>query len=554
MDIKLEDLTARGRAVADRVLKLADLGLRFLQAIVHPIQSLTLLAAGSKREYLSRAPSDMVWHSVLGTLVLLASVLAGFGAFASAGFVQHGEITVATPEIAWGVGWGAVIFVLDRAIVRMPLLPVAMNHRVLSMLWNPSADVQWYVKAAEGKPISMTLSNWRGAGHLLFGAIPRVGIAVAASFVFSETLLFVYFQHDLRPVMIHMVQESRDILSLQAQETFENDKNSLTKQLGDLELSLDKMTPSIAAQREKMSALDAKRRNAEIDASVYKELWSKERAGVLVTLTLSDGTQRTTSGDPNVSPNVDGIQSGSYGAEAARLRQEALNLQNQFNDLERDVNQRVKKIQQEPEYQAVLAKLNALKPADIAAIDPEHIKGIGIRRVALDTYAHDANPITPQGDPPLETCRGDWVCGAWQTLVPNTPAGPIVGAVRAIFFFVELSPLLAKIAYTLRRRRPYDEAVAADEIMTAAEILVDLSAGLNLYGQTIEEHARQRRARRGSEAAEYVVARHQFRSDREYRVPSAAWRQWWRQDRRKQKQRQQVRLPPRPPAQPNTNE
>ena len=160
--------------------------------------------------------------------------------------------------------------------------------------------------------------------------------------------------------MIHMVQESRDILSLQAQETFENDKNSLTKQLGDLELSLDKMTPSIAAQREKMSALDAKRRNAEIDASVYKELWSKERAGVLVTLTLSDGTQRTTSGDPNVSPNVDGIQSGSYGAEAARLRQEALNLQNQFNDLERDVNQRVKKIQQEPEYQAVLAKLNAL--------------------------------------------------------------------------------------------------------------------------------------------------------------------------------------------------
>ena len=533
--IRLEDLTSRGRVIVDGFL-------RFGEIVTHPLRSLTLFAAGSQREYLDEAPADKTWHSVLGTLVLLTSAMAGFGAFATAGFVRHGEIVVGRSEIAWGIGWAAVIFVYDRAIVLMQLLPVSFNNHVLAMLWNPSTDIRWYVKAAEGKETSMTLPQWRGLGRLIFASIPRIVIAVATSFVFSETLLYVYFQDDLQSVMIDVANSNQKALQHEADVKFKEAKDQAQAKVTSLERSLDKGTPSIGDLQAKVAQLTIDQKNAESDASVFDQLRIDESVGTKITLTLSDGTSRSTSGQANFIPGSDGVQSGGFLAQKNAKLALAQSLGGKISKTQGIIDRRLENIKRKPKYVAAVNALNSVKEDKIPPFDPLHVKGIGIRRVALARYEHDANPLTPKEDRPKYSCK-NWLCASWHAIVPGTPAGPLVGAMRFIFFFIELSPLLTKIAYTLRRRRPYDEVVAREEVITAADTLVELSASLNLNGQTIEEHGRQRRARRGSEAAEYIVARSEVRAGGEFRRPVANWRQWFRR-RPAAPPRTSVRRPP----------
>jgi Domain of unknown function (DUF4407) len=505
-------------------IRITEKGRQSLSRVLHPIAALTYFAAGSRLEILDRAPSDRVWHSVLGTMVLIASSLAAFGAFATAGFIRTGAIKIGAIEIACGVAWGLLIFAFDRSIVRMPLLPVHLNDRVVGMLWNSSSDVKWYVETVGNRPVSLTEPQWHRTPMMLLAAVPRIGIAIATAFVFSETLLFVYFQQDLKPVMASIASANTRELERHSQEDYTRRLEELNRQLDELRRALDK-PPTIAELNARLTEQETISKNAAFDAGVYGELYSKERAAQKVTLKLSDGSTRTTSGDPDSDPNRPGIQSGNYLAEQEGQLDIQERADAKIKSLRERINKRTQRIESNKQYKELEKKVKDLNPAPVPPVDPEAIKGVGIRRVALADYANDANPLTPERDTRVSSCGGNFLCDAWQTLVPPTPAGPIVGSVRIIFFLIELSPLLFKIAYTLRRNRPYDTALAQMELLTSGELMSELSRQLGRYGQSIEEDGRERRARRGAEAAEYIVSRNEG-VRRTSRNPDIKWWQW----------------------------
>ncbi|MCP3991455.1 MAG: DUF4407 domain-containing protein, partial [Actinomycetia bacterium] len=135
-------------------------------------KTLLLGAAGVNRDVLARCPTETEKYVGLGSTVVVASVLAAISgtiamATAAGGGDQLGSWMARLAVI--GVGYGAVVFAVDRFLVSAPLNPVADEPT----------------------------RRWTEIASTLAGAAPRLALAVLMAFLMAEPLLLVTFRQEI---------------------------------------------------------------------------------------------------------------------------------------------------------------------------------------------------------------------------------------------------------------------------------------------------------------------------------------------------------------------
>lgn len=415
-----------------------------------PVRLLLLWVPGPKRSILRLVPSEETWFIVIGTLILITTIIAGLGAFATASYIMHGRLQADTAAIVFGLFWAIIIFFFDRALVRMPMNPVIFSPAAMDIVWGENS----------AKPSALenaVIRRWHDGLRVLATTLPRFVVAVAAAVIFAETLLFVYFEKDLEPVIQERAMEKRNSYLDKRKAEIEKEESAIR---GDRDRWIRSNLPEVARLQNDIVDLELKHEEIVRDIRRINEAAEAEKNGQTGTFLWSDDGVRLT-GNKGYGPATRTIEKASSAKVEARDANQASrdSKKGQIEDILANARSEY------PELASYDKKLAQLKtnPPDSA------FRGIGVRMDALHAYERDVDILTPGEVNEAPGCSEGltelFLCVIPRFFVQPTPQGPIFAGIRWGLIFIELAPIFAKFAFVLRRRRPYDTLVAAQELI-----------------------------------------------------------------------------------------
>ncbi len=471
------------------------------------LRRVALFASGVNVKLLDYVPSEETTYSVLGTCVIVTTLIATIASTVATGYLVKGNAYIGLIPIFIGLAFGTLIFALDRVLVKAPLNPYSFPSEVLHALWNPSSDARWYDvlsgQIVRGRPAR----RLREVAATFLKASPRFLIAIATSFVFAEITLFMIFTSEItvRAQAIQQEQQQQQIAQLNA--TYQAKRRQLQNAI-DAEAGTD--DPVLASLLQRQKTLQKKLSNLTSDITKLNQAQADEFDGIKAIFTLSNGVVIRTTGKLGGGKD--------YQALLTELRKDNAQLgplQSRVSTISASVNSRRSK--DESTNSGPIGKLESQEKT----LDAQHatslqqlesgvgpVTGVLIREQALGQLAGDMNPTTVAVNPPSACSTG--ASGVWchitRFFVQPTPLGPFVASFRLFFISIELLPIIMKIIMSLRRRRPYDALVAAIEEVSTASSIELLDNQLVQVGAVLESRASWRKSQRSGTGAEFILA------------------------------------------------
>ncbi len=428
-----------------------------------PLRRLTLYVSGVDRRVLRYAPMEESEFVVQGTLVILTAIVAAVSGLAAASYLTAATFTINPVTIAVGLAWGLLIFFFDRALVSGTLNPYHFRSTDIASLRAGGESWTHVLELSEPAPRAR-LGEFIRVGLV---ASIRVALAFATSLIAAEMVLFLIFQPEVNARADYLVKTEKEGRINQVQQQY---AALVQQRQAQRERFLGKDDPEVQRLTTQLPQDNQLLDQARTDLGVLSAAAAAELDGDPYTGTLSNGTIVTTTGDRG------------EGAAAQSLRQRRDAQAALVNDLTKRRDDTTAALESRRQSLATASGegMNRLSQQDldaaetlrrdIAAIEAGDNRGLLVRRAALQSLTHDLRPDTVEPDP-VPPCTGPlaWFCAIRNWLVPPTPMGPDIVALRVIFFVVEILPITVKVIASLRRRRPYDIAKAALEHTSKVE-------------------------------------------------------------------------------------
>ncbi len=534
-----------------------------------PLRRFALFCAGANPKLLRLVPFEEVWFSVIGTLVMVTTMTAFFGGFATAGYYFEGRVTVTGTTVAAGVGWATLIFLVERAIVRTPLNQVRFSAEVMEMLSGPEMDAV-FQDIADGTRVYAVKRTAGSYFGVLAAISTRVGIAFLASFLVAESILMTIYGPEIEPlVVVRANQIATEVLQSNAAERQANIED-INAKIGTSKAAL---APDLAAAQKVLPGQEQTLADLQNDVALIKQAYAAECNSRKVAVTLSTGLVLRTTGKPgcgDIAPGALLDRQAEYEGKVLAA-QETVDATNLVIDTQQGL------IDADPAIAALLAqqaKLSckqgghesstsegvpvenvaasgpvtrpaneptkhrpkkAKKPGQTecagvgsAEVTDALVRGIGIRETALRDLEQDTDPATVAIERAAPCTNA--MCSIGRFVVYPSPAGRKVAAIRWILFLIEISAVLTKVAFVLRRRRPYDTLVGAMEVVQEGGSVAMAGNQLADLGLALEQKSAVRRKLRVGAIAD-VLLQHSARRERpephDKRKPRRVPR-WWR--------------------------
>ncbi|SDI90230.1 protein of unknown function [Frankineae bacterium MT45] len=468
-------------------------------------------------------PSEERVFLVLGSTMLFTSIVAGFLGYATVGFLLRGAVVRDIQTVVGGLVVFAFTLTLDRLLIKPPLNPYRFPPKVLAALWNPKADASWFdimvrdvVRPSHRERLAATFRVFRRG-------FVRILIAICTSYLFAQAALFYIFANEIQSVASDIRTSQQSVLTKALKTTHDSKKASLQAAIDSYDGSLD---PTVGDLTTKINALKPKLAKKQADVNTMDTVVATERDGYRRCFTfVSDDAP------PNgiCTSGIPGTNGESYQTDVAIQNQwetAASTDSNDLTSLQSRLSSRKAALSGDKATQATIAKLQAQikKLDDNLATDLGQlnsplgkIKGILIRNQALGALEDDTNPdVTPIVK--IAPCSHGWAglaCSAQRLVYEPTPAGPYVAAFKTLFFLIEVLPIVMKMMFSLRERRPYDELDAAIEEISRARTTEMLDGQLIHVGARLESRATWRKAQRSAVGAEFLLAAAEARASTE---------------------------------------
>lgn len=512
-----------------------------------PIKRLALWASGAKPKLLPLFPGEETWFAVIGTFVLLSSLVAGLGAFTLAGYYFEGTITMVRTTAIAGIVYCLFILMLERALVRMPLNQVRFSADTLEMLAGPEMDAVFQEIAAGNRAQAVKRSPLSVLG--VFVAIsPRIALAFLSSFLVAEAVLIAVYDDDIQGIVR---LRSNGIVT----EVMQSDTDLRKQHIDDIDSKIADQTAAIAPKlpglRKELRGLRGDLKGFQNDVGLIRQVYAAECNGQKVSYTLSTGFPVRSTGRPGCGSKAPGAlkaleaeyqgKANSAAAaisdreHAARTLQAIVDRDPLILSLRREKSTYTCTPAPVPPDTGTVSNVAAgTKPtpkrqasacattsgvSTIPGGDGGLIRGIGIREAALRDLEQDTDPSTIAIEK-AAPCGSTW-CSVGRFFVYPSPAGRKVAAIRWILFLIECMAVVAKAAMVLRRRRPYDTFIGALEVVQEGKTVAMAGGTLADVGGTLAQKSFARRSN-ATAADPGLLSR---RIDRQKAKPSG-WKFW----------------------------
>ncbi|WBP93213.1 DUF4407 domain-containing protein [Mycolicibacterium neoaurum] len=493
-----------------------------------PLKSLVLYSSGVPRPLLRVVPIEMNEFLVQGTGVLLASALAFVAAFTATGLIVAPTPSVGV-RVVISLVFAAAIFTVDRLLVRTPLRPYHFPRDVLMSLWEPNADARWYEILSNGLYRQGIFTTIRDFFSVVAKVSVRFALAALISFIVADVLVIYAFQPAVDRRATIMLQQQQRVAADKAKGDLEAVRTSVNTQREKNSRAFDG-DPALAELNTRKNDAQKRVNSLRSDLEKLQLLANAEFNGTRgVRVTLSSG--ETWPANP---AGTTGLRGCSIECQAANTKRDEVQ-NTTLPGAERDLTNVIRELDKKnAEIQPKIDDLNAPlmeqentavenynKANDAAQSMETAPSDLLIRRAALHQLAQDPEPWNDQlSEPPPCTGSFAWLCGLQRAIFPTTPMGIYIGSFRAILFLIDTLPILTKIYYSMRKRRPFDVLVAALEETSVAESVNSLDRELNTLGAGMEERAVERRGSRHGQGARFVRQQRQ-----------ASWRERRRMER-----------------------
>ncbi|MGO4859648.1 DUF4407 domain-containing protein [Arthrobacter sp. 2MCAF14] len=498
-----------------------------------PLKWFTLFSSGVNQKVLRRVSSETTIYSVIGTFVIITGCFAGVAAYNAISIRIYGDLRMDWMIVPWAAAWALLIYSVDRAIVRMPINPVRFRPEAVQVLWTPSATPEGDVVFAQRGSGKVIRTRWWDSAGVVASMLPRVLLAIAASFIFAETILLIVFQDSVQAQVEVMVSSAAAKNLDDANKQNQTLLDQLTKARDNLRAQLSPELPRLRNQLPEFqkdctgyganiskltSAISSEYDGTGIVIDLYPSgQWhvgnqpaSEQRVNRLRTEIDSQTGKRdnactaastTDAAIKNADIALDGNpEVASLNAKIAGVDSKLSDAQGQAtaiaDRLRNDIFVRFAAIEQLIQVQDVMSPTPSTTPSPAPSTSSGNPQDASSKAPEAS-----ANPKSPPS------------CGAWnvgcvigQYFFYPSPMGPMVGAFRIVFLSMELMPIILKIGASLRRRRPYDTLMAATEHVSEGASVRLASQHLMRIGTLIERDAYERRQARSANGAEFVAA------------------------------------------------
>ncbi len=506
-----------------------------------PFGSLLIRLSGADQDILDMVPTEEKKYQLLGMLVLSTGVLA----FAASAWGLQGTVD-GWASIAIAALLGGAVLVVDRSLVSLPLNPVKLPAAVGQSLWDPIAGTD----AMQDRYGEIVEQSRRRRGNLLsvlLRLIPRIMVAVALSFIIAEGVLLVKFKDDVDRRAQAILDETRATQRRSITTFFQTQIDAKNADIQ--RLSVGGHGDEIAAATKRLDEDLAKKQTMENDVNLLEQIWQAEKNGKVLTVTLSDGTKLTSSGQPKckercqsyktlqaqtstqigtlngVIANDQAVLAKFQAAAKQDAAKNAADIAKDYTDIESlraTMKQRLDQVDGDvaPSVLVQIQALEELAQDPTPAVREQSqvvLEGQSTAAAATATgvATESTNPANGTASGTASTnaaavatvatkaCSGSGVgkvfCDIRRWIVPPTPLGPQIAAWRYFFLLFDLMPILAKVILSMRKVRPYEEAEAGLSLLARVRMLNTVDHQLNAIGSEWEERAATRR--RGRRAA-----------------------------------------------------
>lgn len=532
---------------------------------VHWPTNVLVWLGGAKPKLLKFASADSRWFVPMGVSLLVTACFAGVGAYVAVSVVLNG--TAGWYEgayVRFAAAWAIAILAIDWLILRIPVNQVRFRPGVLdeasAALESTGTDDAISILTRDG---STRWSPWQLVTTSLQFA-PRLFIAIATSFLIAESLLFVFFPKQIQARTDYITSTETKAAIDQGKATGQAQSGSAQQKIDDLKKSIDpswwegqqKLKPNPDAPASDLAAVVGLQTAAEYwgsDCAAAKDFMAKEYNGDEYTVSgfhfdaKAYNTSKTnfTFGveNPNYAAAVDLVRRMCGGSDSVNsvttawsgytgeqvYDQGEYRAKAEYDRVSADVQDRDKLLEANPKLVELRAQLGTSmeatqKNASDAQSNIQQIaKDFGTLSAALDSFISDQTPqtIEPNPAPPcLGNIAQEALCRVTRYFNYPSPNGLTAGMLRILFLSIELMPVLAKLAFSVRRRRPYETLAAAYEVINEGAQVKLVSEHLVRIGGSIESDSHMRRALRSVSTADMMDAELALASQRRY------WRGW----------------------------
>lgn len=472
------------------------------------------LAGGDRRVLEFVPPSESRIFVLLGSTMMFTGIVAGLLGFTSTGYLLRGGVVLDQTTLIGGVVVFVAILALDRLLIKAPLNPYRFPPKTLAALWNPKADATWFDVLIKDM-VEPTFAERTGATmRVLRRGFIRIVIATVTSYLFAQSALFFVFSDELQTVAEGIRASQRQELAASLTSAHDQQKATLQKAIDSYSGSNDPNVKALNVMIDKLNAV----------------LNAKQADIATITLAIGNEAQgfkqcfKFASADAPKNGLCTSGHSGSNGHDyrtdvglRADWEDQAKVYRTTLSMLNGKLAARKKALTSDKSTRKTIARLdrqistldNQLT-TDLASVDAPlgRIKGILIRNQALTALEKDNNPeVTPITK--IKDCAsgfGGFFCSLSRIVYVPTPIGPYVAAFKILFFCIEILPIVLKIVFSLRERRPYDELEAAIEEVGRAKTTEMLDNQLIQVGARLESRATWRKAQRSAVGTEFLLA------------------------------------------------
>lgn len=489
---------------------LREVSYRLQRGRVNPFSQLLLFASGVPRRLLNLVPVERTEFLVQGTGVLIAAALATVSAFVASGLIidpaPHLKIKLIISALV-----GVLIFTIDRALVRSTLRPYNFPPDVLNAIWDPTADAKWY-DVQSGSIYHESLgSRLRAFIGVLAKASIRFALAALIAYIVADVMVIAAFKPTVDARATYILQQQQKAALSAANSDLANANTQIASQRA-YDLKQQQSDPEVKADADTVNALTPKVADLTGDVATLTTYTDDEENGITYT-------------PPPLSPYFNKAQlphtTGRRGCiqeclqDKKRLAQAEALLTTLNSEVAADQRNLQAAVAAAARKIAVaLTDLNAQSNTALSNYNDATARakelstkptGILIRKEALDQLEQDTKPWL-QGTSPQSACSKSFhlLCQLKRRAFPSTPLGAYVGVFRAILILIDILPILLKIFYSMRPRRPYDVLVAALEEVSVADSVNKLDYELNHLGADMEDRAASRRGRRRGSGARFL--------------------------------------------------
>lgn len=475
----------------------------------------TVFASGVPWSVYRLVPEENTEFIVQGTGVLIAFSLAVFSSFVAQGLMFASPPSLLTRSLI-SLAFGFLILSVDRSLVRTSLRPHHFPPDVVNSLWDPYADVKWYEVISGQRTKSSPLKGFRSIFGIIAKIAARFMLAFLVSWIVADVVAIYVFKPTVDQAGISILVAEKQSAKDSAQKAY----NSATRAASNLLQTRNAVVNADPAVVQARAAYDANSKNAtniEIDiGSVNSVIYAEEhkQKGFQVKLLTQNGKLYPpgsgTSGVDTCGPRC--VSDKALLSTLTKMKQPAEDdkatsysaLTTAISSSQRKNGVAVSSSTSGSVDASALRDLNAAK----AKADKMDTSASGldllVRRAALDRLVQEKTPWDPAGGSLACSQNASWICSIRNTVFPMTPMGSFVSAFRWILFLIDVLPIILKVLYSFKGRRPYEVLLAAFEEVSIADTMNKLDAAVSLTGSDMERRADVRRAGRAISGARVI--------------------------------------------------